>query len=77
MVGNTYLPEFGHLKFYAMNLIPENISTNGCQLCIFSHCCASNYVYHFCIRGKGAALKSDGLSDPREVKKSCGGDGYI
>lgn len=75
MVGNTYLPTFGHLEIYAMNLVAENISTKGCQLHIFSHCYASNYVYHFCIQG--TTLKSDGLSNPREIKESGGGDGYI
>lgn len=75
MVGNTFLPTFGHLEFYAMNLVAENISTRSCQFHIFSHCYASNYVYHFWIQG--TTQKSDGLSNPREIKESCGGDGYI
>ena len=41
MAGGNYVPEFGHLNFYAMNLIVENISMNICQIHILSHCCAS------------------------------------
>lgn len=29
MVGNAYLPKFGHSEMYAMNLVAENISTNA------------------------------------------------
>ena len=33
------------------------------------------YVYHFHVQG--TTVKCDGLSDPREIKKSCGGYGYL
>lgn len=72
-VGKAYLPEFGHLKLYVIEF--DSISTNSCQLHIFSHCCTSNYIYHFCIQD--TILKSDGLSDSREIKKSWEGGGYI
>lgn len=29
MVGNAYLPKFGHSEMYEMNLVAENISTNA------------------------------------------------